>query len=382
LKFELTVQCYLFNIVTLFSVKGGILQVIPNEICFHDAQPVHYFSHNSTYIKGGVMSWLNYSAGCLLSICCLLFVATTPAEAQVEISVGTGYLAGETEYQIGGTIHLPDGTSKQAHFPLSELNFPLDAYMIKGQLDLGFFEKWGLMLSAATNLSEDTGKMEDSDWGVKDGSPTNQLDVYSESDTYMDAVLFEGKLKYEFFRGYYGEGSLTKNNVNSGILFSYTVGLGFKYQKFDFDISNLDQWYPSAPATNHDIVNGLVSTYEAEYQIPYLELGMEMATRESFEFGLSFAYAPYIHFQDEDHHLLRSKVNIADHGWNGNAQIVKLKGRYNFNKYLYLQADFDAIKMDSEGEAKSYINGVWDHTIEHHTSSHQYSGYLMVGCSF
>jgi outer membrane protease len=330
------------------------------------------------------MSWLNNSASWLTAICCLLFLSSVPAEAQVEISVGTGYLAGETQYQIGGTVHLADGSTEKTHFPLSELKFPIDAYMIRGQLDLGFFEKWGLMLRAETNLTEDTGKMEDSDWGVWEGSPTTQLDIFSESDTDMDAVLFEGKLTYEFARGYYGGVSLDENAVNLDILFSYTVGMGFKYQKFDFDISNLDQWYPSVPAADHVIVNGLVITYEAEYQIPYLELAMEMAIRESFEFGIGFAYAPYIHFQDEDHHLvrLRNKVNIADHGWDGKAQMIKFKGRYNFNENWSLQTNFEAMKMDSEGEAKSYLDGVWNHTVDHHISSHQYSGYLMVGYSF
>jgi hypothetical protein len=75
------------------------------------------------------------------AICCLVLLSITPAEALNSVSVGTGYLTGDTQYQIGGrTIHA-DG-AYEFHFPLSELKFPLDAFMVKGTVTVDFAERW------------------------------------------------------------------------------------------------------------------------------------------------------------------------------------------------------------------------------------------------
>lgn len=318
----------------------------------------------------------------LIALVCFLVVNTQPAVAGFDVSVGSGYLANETQYQIGGHVVRADGSTDSYHFPISELRFPLDSYVIKGQVDADFAEKWEVMFSAETNLTDDTGKMEDSDWGYWDRSQPNRLDIYSKSDAEMDMFVLEGKVKYRFFRGYYGQNSMNPNAGNRNIIFAYTVGLGYKYQDYDFEIFDLDQWYPSSPSTPHTYESGRVLTYDTEYQIPYLELGMKMDVGDKFLMGLDIAYAPFVSFKDEDHHLLRDKVNIADHGWSGNAMMVSLNMRYQLTKRWFLNADFEAMQIKSEGESKAYFSGVWDHTIDHEISSHQYRSYLMVGCSF
>ena len=324
--------------------------------------------------------YFQYSSLTLLLFCLLLLsVLVMPASAEVNLSVGGGYLAGETQYQIGGRTIDASGTTN-LHFPISELNFPLDAFMVKGQVDASFKDRWSLMASAATNLTDDTGKMKDSDWGVVSSPDT--LDIYSESDTEMDALLLEGKVAYVLYEGYYGQTAVNGDTADSDLRFSYTVGLGYKYQKFDFDISDLDQWYPSAPADPHDLVAGLVATYEAEYQIPYLEVGMVMNAADKFLLEISFAYAPLVDFQDEDQHLLRDKVSIADHDWNGTAAFINLKGRYKLTPRWHLGGTFEGLQIESEGRSNAYFGGVWDHSIEHEIESHQYSAFLSLGCSF
>ncbi|APG28117.1 hypothetical protein A7E78_09845 [Syntrophotalea acetylenivorans] len=308
-------------------------------------------------------------------ICCLVFIPFSDAEARVSVSIGTGYLTGDTQYQIGGTA-IDAGGATEFHFPISELEFPLDAIMVKGTVSADFAERWQLMASAATNFTDDTGKMEDSDW-LSPGS----LDIYSESDTDMDALLLEGKISYMFWQGYYGQNS-ANGVANSDIRFLYFAGLGYKYQKFEFEVSDLDQWYPSSPTTPHDRVSGLVLDYEAEYHIPYLELSMEMDVAEKFQMEIGLAYAPFVDFQDEDQHLLRNKVNIADHNWDGDALFFRLSARYNFNRHWYLETDFEAMKIESEGRSDAYFGGVWDHSIDHEVESKQYSAYLSIGASF
>lgn len=315
-------------------------------------------------------------------ICSFLFFSTVSAMAGVDVSVSGGYLAGNTQYQIGGYTVLADGSALNIHFPLSELDFPLDSYVVKGQIEADFADRWGLLLSAETNLTDDSGKMEDSDWGINEGSPTTQLDIFSESDTDVDMHAFEGKLTYQIYQGYYGENALSSDIGNSDLKFSYTVGLGYKYQKFDFDVSNLNQWYPSSPSTPADIVDGLVLKYEAEYQIPYLELGMKMTTPERFAMELAVAYAPLVDFKEVDQHLLRNLVSPADHDWNGDALMAHLNVRYNLTQSWFVKAEFEAMMIESEGRSQTYADGVFDHSIDHEVSSHQYRSYLTLGYSF
>jgi len=317
----------------------------------------------------------------MVAICCLVFISIIPAEAGVSASIGTGYLTGDTQYQIGGQVDHATLGEFETHFPISELKFPLDAFMVKGAVTVDFAERWSLMASGATNITDDSGNTEDSDWGYWEGSSADSLDIYSESDTEMDALLLEGKATFMFYQGYYGQDSL--NGIsNRNIMFYFFAGVGYKYQKFDFEVSNLHQWSPSIPSLPHEYVSGLIGTYEAEYQIPYLELSMEMNVGEKFLMELGVAYAPFVDFQDEDQHLLRDKVNRADHDWAGDAAFVRLKGRYNFTPHWFLELDAEVMKIESEGESNAYFGGVWNHSIEHEVESDQYSAYLSIGASF
>ena len=55
------------------------------------------------------------------------------AGAKFDLAIGGGSFDGHTTYQIGGRIEMyyPDGTSERynSHFPISELEFPLDVYI-------------------------------------------------------------------------------------------------------------------------------------------------------------------------------------------------------------------------------------------------------------
>jgi len=318
----------------------------------------------------------------LILICSFLIFTPMPVLADMNISVGGGYLTGDTEYQIGGRTVMADGSVLDVHFPLSELSFPLDSYVVKGQIDIDFAQRWGLMFNAETNITEDSGKMEDSDWGIWEGSEVTALDIYSESDTEIDMLGLEGKLSYRFYQGNYAENSLSSDGENPAISFSYTVGLGYKYQKFDFDLYDVNQWYPSAPNLAHDYVAGRVLSYEAEYHIPYIELGMNMSVVKTFEFDLTVAYAPYVDFKDKDQHLLRNMESVADHHWDGDAFMGSLNMLYNFSRRWSLKAEFEVLKISSEGRSKTYVDGVWDHTIDQEVESLQYRSYLMLGYAF
>lgn len=315
----------------------------------------------------------------LFLIMMVFCTAATSARAEIDLSLGGGYLSGDTQYRIGGKTVTADETY-ELHFPLSELVFPLDAYMLKADLGVTFRDHWSMRLSAATNLTRETGKMEDSDWGVWNDSET--LDIYSQSDTEMKALLLDGKVAYLFYIGHSPQGDLVQARGSRAIRFSFGIGLGFRYQDFEFDVYDVDQWYPFDPELGHDRVVGKVIDYEVRYKIPYLEGSISMNVAERFQLDLAVGYAPMVDFQDKDRHLLRDMVSIADHDWNGKAYFINLKGRYQLSSRWYLEASFEAMQIESKGRMDDFIGGVWDHSIAHEIESHQYSSFLAFGCSF
>ena len=321
------------------------------------------------------------TARMLLPILSVLLLISSPARADVDVAFGNGFLWGYSQYQIGGTVH-EDSGSTDYHFPISELRFPLDAVMFKTTLSADVGKNWRVSISGETNLSEDTGKMEDSDWGYYSGSPADQLDIYSESDTDMEAWLFDANAAYTFFTS-------SRQWADPGLgagrgkpFFSSAVGVGFKYQRYDFDVYDLDQRYPSSPHATHTRVSGLVLTYTAEYQIPYLQLSLDMCPTRDFSFVLNFAYAPVLDFQDEDNHLLRSKVLKADHNWNGSGGFIQLHADYRLPRNWFLQAELEGQYLRSSGRASGYVDGEWAYSIEHKVQSEQYHALVQLGYSF
>jgi len=61
---------------------------------------------------------------------------------EVNLTVDIGKLSGNTTYQIGGTVNIPGLGSQELHFPISELEFPLDVYMVSVGGNIAFAEKW------------------------------------------------------------------------------------------------------------------------------------------------------------------------------------------------------------------------------------------------
>jgi len=146
------------------------------------------------------------------------------------ITLGVGKLSGYTKYQIGGTIDSPSGNA-QVHFPISELDFPLDVSIVSAEISKESTEGWKFGLTLKKSLTSDAGTMKDSDWGVYylegySWAEQNTLDVYSESDADLDAFIIDVDVQYRFYRK---------------SVWSLSGGLGYMYQNFTYEISNLDQ---------------------------------------------------------------------------------------------------------------------------------------------
>ncbi len=91
------------------------------------------------------------------------------------IWVGLGYLTGDVTYQIGGkargTTFGGKTDSLKTLFPLSELKWPLDALMFSVGGELRFLQKGELRLAFSKDLTDQPGKLADSDWEDRTPSP-------------------------------------------------------------------------------------------------------------------------------------------------------------------------------------------------------------------
>jgi len=295
-----------------------------------------------------------------------VMVPATKASAQgsdTYITAGIGGLSGDTTYQIGGNYVSPSG-SGQYHFPISELKFPLDVWMISIEGSKEFAKKWKMSAGAKKSFTNDAGKMEDSDWMTS--SNPGRLDVYSESDTYLDAFIMDINFGYRFYK-----------KLN----WSFIAGVGYIYQKFDYECKLDRQWSPSGLSGWDATGTGSVDlTYEVTYRIPYIEIGTIYTFDNTFSVEASLGYSLFVDVEDLDVHILRSKFSEGD--CEGDAILFSLKGRYNFPRNWFLLLQVDYMYIDTDGRQKQYTNGVWSATIDQEITSEQAFGGLSVGYVF
>ena len=290
------------------------------------------------------------------------------------IAVGIGSLSGDTTYRIGGTVVTSLGSS-QVHFPISELEFPLDVWMVSVEGSKEFADKWKVSVSVEKNITSDAGKMKDSDWGFwyLDGyswAEKGTLDIYSESDAELDALIMDINLRYRFYE---------KSN------WAFIAGLGYIRQNFDYAVSNLDQWYPSSNYylgvdLPHDYASGKILTYEITYSIPYIEIGIQRSFKDKFSVEASLGYSSIVDAEDEDVHILRAMVSEAD--CDGDAILLFLKVRYDSSKNWFVMAEFDYTKIEVDGKSITYVGGEYSNTIDQEINSKQIFAVLSVGYAF
>ena len=282
---------------------------------------------------------------------------------RLHLTLGNEKWGGDTTYQIGGTVSTPSATYEY-HFPISELEFPLDVYMLSLSGSLEITKKLFLSVGAKQDITDDAGKMKDSDWGVPFEDPPgsdlwwwygpDSLDIYSESDAELDALIIDINLQYKFLK-------------KSG--WSFSAGLGYLYQNFDYECSLIRQWSPSGlSGYDYTGTGELGLTYEVKYSIPYMEIGAQFKIKD-FSVETTLGYSTFVTAKDEDHHILRSKVNKGD--CDGDAIFYSLKGQYEIINNWFLKLGFEYMKIETEGKSDAYFYGVYDHTIDEEIFSEQ-----------
>jgi outer membrane protease len=279
------------------------------------------------------------------------------------ITVGIGRLSGDTTYQIGGRYVTPS-VNGAYHFPISELEFPLDVWIISVEESKEFAKNFKVSVSAGKNYTCDAGKMEDSDWLTV--SNPSRLDVYSQSDAYLDALFLGIHVSYTFFEA---------------PQWSFIAGVGYRYQALDYECRLIRQWSPSGLSGYDYTGTGSIDlTYEVTYHIPYIEIGTQCTFNNKWSLDASLGYSPIVHVEDLDVHVLRAKVSEGD--CDGDAILFLLKGRHTLSQSWFLALQLDYTYITTDGRQKQYTDGAWSATIDQKITSEQLCGILSVGYVF
>ncbi len=299
-------------------------------------------------------------------------------EIDFYIAPGCEMFRGNTAFQIGNVPAADDILGRDPFFPVSELKYPLDVYM--GRLDVGLsINRWSLSAYAEKNINDGAGKMKDSDWAVpwKDpvGTPWeedwwiwryvdelgndlgNMKDIYSESESDLDALILDCKIEYKFYD------TKIKKSVDTSVNASF--GIGYMYQKHSYDTRLIAQYdlrhnrkdIDGETITIPDLFNmsyagtgEITNTYEITYEIPYFVISVQEKIGKT-EAKLSYAYSPFVKAKDKNEHLIRIPGPITGEGdCEGHANIYSFRLLYYPLPYWFISFNFNYTKIKTTGK--------------------------------
>lgn len=284
--------------------------------------------------------------------------------AEVYFTSGIGKLDGDTTYRIGGKLYGPGSGigAGEIPFPISELQFDIDVYMLSLGGGMKFANDWDLSLTVKKDIASNGGVLKDSDY-----VPISKIpDTYSESDADIDVWMLDINIRYRFLEGIY-------------------AGIGYIYQNFDYDVKNFRQWYPLLDYAlgfnfQGDYGTGVGLTYDVKYHIPYLEIGTKGHISDEVSIDTNIRYSPIVWAKDKDNHALRGIYSTGD--CTGHAFLWTLKGRYDFPQNWFMSFEFDYTRINTSGDSKVYVNDQWQWTIDREVESTQIYFTLMGGYRF
>lgn len=278
--------------------------------------------------------------------------------------LGAGVLGGDVTYEIGGTV-LEQGELIDVPDPLSALTWPLGVALIEAGGQWRSRGGWELLGRGSMAVGDPSDPVTDTDW-FETGVPY----VYSESDATLDAYALEVGGRYWLLMG-----ARPAELYRTG----FAVGGGVLYQSMEWTASNLRQWYPVAPGSGVDRVEGVVGTYAESLLMPYVEFTSALQS-ESLEILASVGLAPYLKVQDEDDHLLRELFSETDA--DGYGVSARLAATWWVGPQWGLSGRVGVLSYFAEGRAETgYYGGPQEGrswTIDHHVESTQWDAVLSV----
>lgn len=300
--------------------------------------------------------------------------ASSQSGVSLEIAAGAELWSGDTTYQIGGKITEPTGESGTVHFPLSELEWPLDMWMAGIDLGLHLGNSFTINGALKKNMSEPDDPMKDSDWGIAylyglPGASPGDLDIYSESDiTSFDATIYDLNVEWTIARP--GRTAIS-------------IGVGHMKQEFEYEASlNFQEEYYLGHLIDRMTGDDRTAiTYDITYTMTYVLVGFDVQFGPNTKMETQFAYSPQTDADDEDHHLLREnggKISKGD--MDDKAYMLEVSFRHDFTPMLFVEAGAHFTKIEVEGDqTQVYGNGQPLGTIEEKSESTQLSEFLRLG---
>ena len=245
----------------------------------------------------------------------------------IEVGAKSGFITGETTYHISFPVDIL-GTTYTGE---SELEFPIYNWMLGGNFSIGGRDSiLSLNAEGWINLEDDAGDdMTDKDWMA------DSLFSWTESNTEAEILIWDVNLRYNFYHK-----SLADRKGKAGFL------LGYKHQRFDYDIYDVNQYDPLGLYGSGLVYTGKCLEYEVEFDLPYLGLGADYE-KEKWGIGLDIRYSPYARAEDFDDHLLRGKSSGAD--CKGDAWLLRLSGLWKLSEDWKLNIGLDYTVIDTEG---------------------------------
>ena len=305
--------------------------------------------------------------------CCMMPSSLSAIE---NVSVGIGKMEGYTTYSIGGDFSSSAGSGNL--WTISELAFPLYVPVLNVSLLYTVSDYEYLSLEISKPMSGYAGKMKDSDWGYyclqnsEDCFDYNlysnsSLDIYSESDAELkNSGIVDFRFMYMVGENFY-------------------LGAGYKYEYFEYEVSNLDQWYPSSQAyfgqpEPHVTVKGKVLDYAVAYQIPYFCFQYNYVFSDVYAIDFNLGHSPMVKSNDYDNHILRSKEGYGT--GKGTATFYRLSVQYEVKEAVRLLLDLHNLKINTQGRQEQYLDGVWLANLDQEMTSEQQTVMLQLEVSF
>jgi outer membrane protease len=265
----------------------------------------------------------------------LLLTQDGYAEATLKI----GYMTGNTAYDFNHHV--------------SELEYPMDNWMIGGSLEGGLNNsKFSFGLSFWTNIDKNAGNdMKDKDWD-QTGSAFSQGTLYSYTESQADlrAIMFDIYGRYNFY-----EKAASEEKVKLGVLLGYKR-MDFEYDMYDlYYVTDLLYGYTGQTLYKDQKVLG----YKITYHLPYLGLAFNFE-RKKWGIGADARWSFYPTAYDEDNHVLRNLTFYGDYD-DGTAYMGNLYGFWNFSPSLRLKLGLEAAFIRLSGRTwESNHDPAWD----------------------
>jgi hypothetical protein len=284
---------------------------------------------------------------------------STSKKEILTIAAGAEYMIGNTTYRIGYPITAPSGVLYEGYFPMYKMEYPLD--MALARIDTGLHIVDSVRINGVfkKNFTDPNNKMLYSAWT---SDPGNRDGYYEANISRLDALIFDVDLEWAFLKRQ---------------SWSLYTGLGYQYQKFDYEGKLYHQYLPGNVYGNGQVTG----TYQTLYNMPYVKIGTDFKIENKFILDASFAWSPYVYAKNETHDLEGDRVLTGN--MTGNAYMANVSAQYNFTPSWFIKTGFQFTRIDVDGD-QNYTsgNGTLLYVMRGKAESTQYSAYLTGGYIF